>query len=155
MSATLTNDELLITRTFDAPAALLFALWTDPQHFKNWMGPGSFECRAIEMDVRVGGAYRGMIHSAESGESWFGGTYRELEPNKRIVFTWTWDSGPSGDVESLVTITFDERNDRTTQLFHQTKFLSAERRDSHVGGWTKCFDKLGGYAEKITRETAQ
>lgn len=156
MSATLADDELLITRAFDAPASLMFALWTDPQHFKNWMGPGSYECREAEMDVRVGGAFRAMIYSDEhGGENWFGGVYREIEPNRRLVFTFKWDNGPSGDVESLVTITFEERDGKTTQLFHQSRFLNVERRDSHVGGWNSAFNKQQTYAEQTAKETAQ
>jgi uncharacterized protein YndB with AHSA1/START domain len=152
MSATLADDELLITRIVDAPADIVFSMWTDPEHFKNWMGPGKYECRAIEMDVRVGGAYRGMIYADDTGEGWFGGTYREIMPNKRLVFTWMWDSGPSGELESLVTITFEERDGKTTQLFHQTPFLNVERRDSHIGGWTSAFNKLADYAAKQSKE---
>jgi uncharacterized protein YndB with AHSA1/START domain len=152
MSARLADDELLITRTFDAPASLIFALWTDPTHFKNWMGPGDFECREARIDLRVGGGYRGMIYSSEYGENWFGGVYREIEPYQRLVFTFKWDSGPSGEVETLITITLAEHDGQTTMTFHQTPFISVERRDSHVGGWNGAFDKLGAYAEKLTQE---
>jgi uncharacterized protein YndB with AHSA1/START domain len=156
MSAQLADDELLITRTFDAPASLMFELWTDPAHFRHWMGPGKYECRQVEMDVRVGGAYRGMIYAEDTGESWFDGLYREIEPYTRLVFTFKWDHGPSGDVETLVTITFREEADgRTTMTFHQTPFLSVERRDSHVGGWTSAFNKFGEYAEKLAGEQKQ
>ncbi|HJS80484.1 MAG TPA: SRPBCC domain-containing protein [Vitreimonas sp.] len=156
MSARLADDELLITRTFDAPASLLFELWTDPAHFKNWMGPGKYECRHAEMDLRVGGAYRGMIYAEDDGESWFGGVYREIERSTRLVFTFKWDRGPSGELEALVTITFREEADgRTTMSFHQTPFLNVERRDSHIGGWNGAFDKLGAYAEELARETTK
>ncbi|QGZ96338.1 SRPBCC domain-containing protein [Terricaulis silvestris] len=156
MSAKLADDELLISRTFDAPASLMFELWTDPVHFKNWMGPGKYECRHAEMDLRVGGAYRGMIYADDTGEGWFGGVYREIEPNTRLVFTFKWDSGPSGELETLVTITFrEERDGRTTMTFHQTPFMNVERRDSHIGGWNSAFTKFGEYVEKLARETTQ
>jgi uncharacterized protein YndB with AHSA1/START domain len=106
------DDELLIERTFDAPATLLFALWTDPAHFRRWMGPASFDCPQAEIDLRVGGRYRAMIRSAEHGENWFAGVYREIVPGRRLVFTFAWDNdGPSAGVETLVTITFEERDD--------------------------------------------
>ncbi|MBI1251855.1 MAG: SRPBCC domain-containing protein [Alphaproteobacteria bacterium] len=147
MSATLADDELLIVRTFDAPASLIFAMWTQPEHFKRWMGPQSFSCPVAEMDVRVGGAYRGMIVSPENGENWFFGTYREIIHGERLVFTFQWDNdGPSAGVETLITITFSERDGKTTQTFHQTPFLSQARRDSHVGGWTSSFEKLAAHA---------
>jgi uncharacterized protein YndB with AHSA1/START domain len=152
MSARLADDELLITRTFDAPPSVLFALWSKPEHLKRWMGPANFTCPEAEIDFRVGGSYRAMIKSKEQGENWFGGVYREIIPNRRLVFTFAWDDGPSAGVETLVTITFEERGGKTVQAFHQRPFLNVERRDSHVGGWTEAFDKLGAYAAKIAKE---
>lgn len=153
MGAELADDELLIARTFDAPASLVFALWSKPEHMKRWMGPANFTCPEIEMDFRVGGAYRAMIRSAEGGENWFGGVYREIERDRRLVFTFAWNNdGPSAGVETLVTITFEERDGRTVQTFHQSPFLNVERRDSHVGGWSQAFDKQQAYAAKIAKE---
>jgi uncharacterized protein YndB with AHSA1/START domain len=149
MSATLADDELLITRTFDAPASLMFQLWSDVTHFQRWMGPEGFECPDMQMDFRVGGKYRGMIRSKDHGDNWFGGAYREIEPPTRLVFTWRWDEGPSAEIETLITITFREHDDgRTTMTFHQTPFVSVERRDAHIGGWTSLFNKLAAYAAK-------
>jgi uncharacterized protein YndB with AHSA1/START domain len=154
MSATLADDELLITRTFDAPASLLFTLWTDVNHFVKWMGPEGFDCPEASIDFRIGGKYRGMIRSKDHGDNWFGGEYREIEAPHRLVFTWKWDQGPSGEVETLVTITFrDDGDGKTTMTFHQTPFISVERRDSHIGGWNSLFNKLGIYAENLARET--
>jgi uncharacterized protein YndB with AHSA1/START domain len=153
MSARLADDELLITRIFYAPPSLVFALWSKPEHMKRWMGPSNFTCPVAEIDFRVGGAYRAMITSPEHGENWFGGVYREIVPNKRLVFTFAWDNdGPSAGVETLVTITFEEKGGNTVQTFHQRPFISVERRDSHVGGWTEAFDKLGAYAATIAKE---
>jgi uncharacterized protein YndB with AHSA1/START domain len=155
MSASLADDELLITRKFDAPAALVFALWSKPEHMKRWMGPQDFVCPDLEMDFRVGGAYRGMIKSAKHGENWFGGIYREIEPNRRLVFTFTWDNdGPSAGVETVVTILFVERDGKTIQIFHQAPFRDAQRRDSHVGGWNEAFDREQAYAERLAKEKA-
>jgi uncharacterized protein YndB with AHSA1/START domain len=155
MSASLADDELLITRTFDAPASVLFALWSEPEHLKRWMGPEDFSCPEAEIDFRVGGAYRAMIKSAKHGENWFGGVYREIVRNRRLVFTFAWDNdGPSAGVETLVTITFEERDGKTVQTFHQRPFISVERRDSHVGGWNSAFDKLETYATQAAKEHA-
>ena len=153
MAARLADDELLITRTFDAPAALLFALWSMPEHIKRWMGPANFDCLVAEADFRVGGAYRCLIRSDEAGDSWFSGIYREIVPHKRLVLTFTWNNtGPSAGVETLITITFAESNGKTTQTFHQTPFLNADARDRHVGGWVSSFEKAATYVEKIAKE---
>lgn len=150
MSASLADHELLITRTFDAPAELVFSMWSDPEHFKNWMGPESFDCPVVEMDFRVGGAYRAMIRSDEHGENWFGGVYREIEPYHRLVFTFTWDSGgPSDGVETVITILFRETGGRTEQIFHQSGILNVERRDSQLGGWTSAINKQVAYVTSI------
>jgi len=153
MSAELAQDDLVIRRTFDAPAALVFALWSDPEHMRRWMGPSGFDCPEVEIDFRVDGAYRALIRSAEHGDQWFGGVYREIEPGRRLVFTFTWDNnGPSAGVETLVTITFEERDGRTVQTFHQTGFLNAERRDQHLGGWNSTFDKQQTYARHLVED---
>jgi uncharacterized protein YndB with AHSA1/START domain len=154
MSATHAGDDLLIVRTFDAPASLIFSLWSQPEHFRRWMGPKGFECAVADIDFRVGGSYRAMIRSPEQGDNWFGGTYRAIEPNRRIVFTFAWDGGPSAGVETTISIVLEEKDGRTTQIFHQAPFLSAERRDSHRGGWTSAFEKLAAYADAASREDA-
>ena len=149
------DNELLIVRTFNAPPSVVFALWSSAEHMKHWMGPKGFTCPEMAIDLCVGGRYRGMIKSADHGENWFGGVYREIVPDKRLVFTFTWENdGPSAGLEMVVTITFEERDGKTVQTFHQTPFRSVERRDSHVGGWSEAFDKQAAYAEKITKEHA-
>jgi uncharacterized protein YndB with AHSA1/START domain len=155
MSAELIDDDLIIRRSFDAPASLVFALWSEPEHMRHWMGPKGFDCPEAEIDFRVGGAYRATIRSAEHGEDRFGGVYREIERDKRLVFTFTWDNkGPSAGVEMLVTVTFEERNGKTVQTFHQTQFFSTERRDAHARGWDTIFDKQQAYAKHIAQENA-
>jgi uncharacterized protein YndB with AHSA1/START domain len=150
----LADDELLIVRTFDAPAALMFAMWTKPEYFQRWMGPDGFACPMAEMDVRIGGAYRSVIVSDAHGDSAFSGVYREIVPHTRLVFTFAWNnSGPSANIETLITITFEERDGKTVQTFHQTPFTSRERRDSHVGGWSSAFDKLAAYARNPTESS--
>lgn len=153
MSARLADDDLIISRSFDAPASLVFSLWSEPRHMRQWMGPSGFDCCSVEIDFRVGGAYRAMIKSPAHGENWFGGVYREIERDKRLVFTFAWDNdGPSVDVEMLVTITFEERDGKTVQTFHQTRFVNTEARDRHMGGWNSAFDKQRAYANQLAQE---
>lgn len=153
MSALLADNELLITRTFDAPAKLVFSMWSDPEHFRHWMGPETFDCPVAELDFRVGGAYRAMIRSDAHGENWFGGVYKEIEPYTRLVFTFVWNSGgPSDGVETLVTILFREIGGKTEQIFHQSGILNAERRDSQMGGWSSAFNKEKIYVEQKAKE---
>jgi uncharacterized protein YndB with AHSA1/START domain len=144
--------DLLITRTFDAPVALVFSIWERREHLIRWWGPKDFTCTAFELDFRVGGAYRACIVSAQHGESWMGGRFREIEKHQRIVMTFSWEGG--GDqpgVETLITVTFSEENGETVQRFHQTPFLHEDARDSHIGGWSECFDGEQDYLDAMKK----
>ena len=146
------DDELLIIRTFDAPAALVFRIWEDRDHMIRWFGPKEFSCPSLEMDFRPGGAWRACIRSSAGKDSWMGGTYREIIRNKRIVYSFAWDEGSGPTQDTLITVTFEERDGKTTQSFHQTPFASVEARDSHIRGWTQFIDKEQGYAEWFAHE---
>jgi uncharacterized protein YndB with AHSA1/START domain len=153
----LTANDLTIVRTFDAPAALVFSMWSDPAHFAAWIGPQGFTCPIVELDFRVGGAYRALITSNEAGENWFSGVYRDIVRHTDLAFTFTWNNtGPLADTETLITITFQERDGRTTQTFHQGPFPDEDRRDSHREGWDSAFDKLSAYvaAQAEKKETS-
>jgi uncharacterized protein YndB with AHSA1/START domain len=87
--------------------------------------------------------------SKQYGLSKFGGVVREVEKNKRIVFTFQWDEDSGRDCDTLVTVTFAEKNGNTVQTFHQTPFSSVAIRDSHIGGWNSLFNKQQIYFENI------
>ena len=100
------DDELLLTRSFDAPVALVFRMWADAAHLRRWWGPKAFTCTAFDLDFRPGGAWRACIVSERYGESWMSGHYREIEPERRIVFTFTWEAHPDDPgSDTLVTVT--------------------------------------------------
>lgn len=150
-AASLPDDELFIARALDAPIELVFRLWSDPEHRVRWWGPKGFTCRHFKQDFRVGGAWRACIYSPDTDESWHGGVFLEIDPNRRIVFTFSWDSGPAGGVETVVTVTFAETQGVTVQTFHQTPFSNVERRDSHVVGWSQLLDNEQAYAERLAQ----
>jgi uncharacterized protein YndB with AHSA1/START domain len=146
------DDELLITRVFDAPISLVFRIWEDRDHIIRWWGPEGFTCTSFDLDFRPGGDWRAGMVSDAYGESWSSGTFREIERNKRIVFTFAWEEGSGETHETLVTVNFDERDGKTTQSFHQAPFASVESRDGHVGGWHSLFNKEQAYAKQMARE---
>lgn len=134
---------LVITRDFDAPRALVFKVWTDPSHAKNWWGPRDYPATHMEMDVRPGGAWRHCLTSRENGtELWQGGVFREVVVPERIVFTFAWEEEDERGLETLVTVTFAEQDGKTRMTFRQTPFQSVEEREGHRGGWTSSFDRL-------------
>jgi len=150
-AAPLADDELFLVRVFEAPVSLVFRLWEDIEHRARWWGPKGYTCTHLEQDFRAGGAWRACISSPTDGDSWQRGQFREIERDRRIVFTFLWDGGPSAGVETLVTVTLAEKNGMTTQTFHQTPFTSVERRDAHVIGWSLLLDREQTYAEAIAQ----
>lgn len=150
---TLADDELLIERVFEAPRALVWRIWANREHMIRWLGPTDFACTHLEMDFRPGGKWRACIVSDEYGENWMGGEYREIEPERRIVYTFAWDEESGEPHETLVTVTFEDAGEgRTKQRFHQTPFTSVESRDSHIGGWSECFEREAAYVERLARK---
>ncbi|WP_186388848.1 MULTISPECIES: SRPBCC domain-containing protein [unclassified Stappia] len=145
----LRDDELLIERVFDAPLALVFRLWESREHMLRWWGPEAFTTLDLDWQLVSGRPWRGTMVSRRHGIAGFGGVIREVDKNRRIVFTFQWDEGSGRDLDTLVTVTFEERDGRTLQRFHQTPFSSLAIRDSHVGGWTSLFNRQQLYVENL------
>ena len=106
--------EVAVTRTFNAPARIVFEAWTRPELFRQWWLPKSMgmSLRSCEMDVRVGGKYR--LEFEPDGMAFFG-TYREVTPHSRLV--WTNEEGGEGG--PLTTVAFEERHGRTLLVMHE------------------------------------
>src|ERR1041384_3523481 len=108
------DRELVITRTFNGPARLVFEAGTKPELFKRWWVPRSMgmSLRSCEMDVRVGGKYR--LEFEPDGMAFFG-TYLEVTPHSRLV--WTNEEGGEGG--PVTTVTFEEKGARTLLVVHE------------------------------------
>lgn len=136
------DREVVITRVFDAPAKLLFEAYSQPEHLQQWYGPKGFSLPLCVVDFRVGGGYRfGMRGPDGTDFPPFGGEYLEIVPNERIVHTNGWDD----DEKFVVTVTFAERNGRTTLTIH-TLFASVAQKNQHVG-----MGYVGGVGEGLDR----
>ena len=109
--------ELIVTRTFNAPARLVFEAWTTPELFKQWWVPKSMGMflRSCEMDVRVGGRYRLVFGHDASNAAEFFGRYVEVTPHSRLA--WTNEEG--GDAGPVTTVTFEERGGKTLLVLHE------------------------------------
>jgi uncharacterized protein YndB with AHSA1/START domain len=109
--------ELVVTRTFNGPARIVFEAWTKPELFKQWWVPKSMDMflRSCEMDVRVGGRYRLVFGRDASNPAEFFGRYIEVVPNSRLV--WTNDEG--GDGGPVTTVTFEEKGGKTLLVMHE------------------------------------
>jgi Uncharacterized conserved protein len=111
------DRELVVTRTFDAPARIVFEAWSNPELFQRWWVPKSagLSLLSCDMDVRTGGTYRLVFrHPAFDQPMAFFGTYREVTPPKRIV--WTNEESDQG---AVTTVTFEESAGKTLVTFHE------------------------------------
>jgi uncharacterized protein YndB with AHSA1/START domain len=126
--ATPNDRELVITRTFDAPRSLVWAAFTDPKHVPNWhTGPDGFTMPVCEIDLRAGGKWRYVWRNPQGHEFGASGTYREVDPPKRIVNVTTSQDGQ----DSTITTTFSEDDGRTTVVVSQ-RFASEAVRDQAI-----------------------
>jgi len=137
---------LEIIRIFDAPRSLVYAAWTDPVHGSKW-APQGMQIIHNEADLRVGGRMRIGMRAADGREHWEGGVYREIVPNRRLVFTHSWvDANGDHSPETFVTVEFEDAGPgKTRMIFRQTGFESVASRDGHQQGWSKSFDDLAAY----------
>ena len=134
--------EFVVTRTFDAPARLVFEAWTKPELFKRWWVPKSIGMSLLscEMDVRVGGTYRLVFGNDASEPMEFFGRYTEVTPHSRLV--WTNEEGAGG--EAVTTVTFDEKGGKTLLALHE-RHPSKEAVDEAIGfgeGLRETFEQL-------------
>jgi uncharacterized protein YndB with AHSA1/START domain len=108
--------ELVVTRTLNAPARIVFEAWTKPELFKRWWVPKSVGVSLLscEMDVRVGGKYRLVFGTDPSKHMEFFGRYLEVAPHSRLV--WTNDEG--GEEGAVTTVTFEEKGGQTLLVIH-------------------------------------
>ena len=141
--ATLPETTLVVRRTFPVTAERLFRAWSDPADLMRWFGPPGLDTPVAEMDFRVGGRYRIGMRRQSDGEMIFvSGTYREITPNARIAFTWSFETHAVGVKDTLVTIDFIEAAGETELVLKHERLPASKERDSHQAGWTGILGKL-------------
>ena len=147
MAASISADrELVVSRLIDAPRALVFRAWTQPEHIARWWGPQGYTTIFCDMDIRIGGRYRFGMRSPEGTEHWKVGVFRELVEPDRVVFTFAWEA-PDGTLghELLTTVIFTDQDGQTLLTLRQAEFETTDRRDDHGRGWTSCLERFAEY----------
>jgi uncharacterized protein YndB with AHSA1/START domain len=123
------DDQILITREFDAPRELVFKAWTTPELVARWWAGKRGKVTSIDIDLRVGGTWRYVMEANEGFEVAFHGEYQEIVPNERLVNTEVFEGMP--DAAALDTLTFTEQDGRT-QVQVLVQHTSKEHRDAHI-----------------------
>ena len=130
-----TDEQIRITREFDAPRHLVYEAWTTPELVKRWWNAKRGEVTVAEIDLRVGGKWRYAMETPDGFEVAFHGEYREIVPNERLVTTEIYEGLPEGvsedDAATLNTATFEEQDGRTT-LTIVVQAKNKESRDAIV-----------------------
>ena len=142
--------ELVVRRTINGPARLVFEAWTKPELFQRWWVPKSYGLTLLscEMDVRVGGQYRLVFRHGDSTMAFFG-TYREVTPPSRLV--WTNEEGEDG--ETITTVTFAEKGGKTLlvvhDLYRSKDALDAAIASGSTGGMPDQLDQLDAFLASL------
>ena len=141
--------EVVVTRTFDAPARLVFEAFSKPELFKKWWVPRSMgmTLRSCELDVRTGGRYRLVFGDDPANPIAFFGKYLEVVPNKRIV----WTNEESGDAASVTTVTFDERDGKTLLVLSEL-YPTKEALDAAGTGAQEALNETFGQLDELLAE---
>jgi uncharacterized protein YndB with AHSA1/START domain len=134
---------LQIKRLIKAPRDRVYAAWTDPAQMKQWFGPENVQTHDLIADASAGGEFRWDLTNSEGEKMTMRGEYRELQPGKKIVFTWQWDDDETWENHiSIVTVElFDRDGDTELRLTHE-QLPNEESRDGHTLGWNSALDKL-------------
>jgi len=142
MATPATAEAVVVQRTFAAPREKVFEAWVNPKLMARRFAraPVHPPTKVIEADVRPGGAYRIEVQGDKLYRGW--GTYREVRPPEKLVFTWNWEHHDFTD--ALVTVEFrqvGESNFTEVTLTHELLPTEKDRED-HRKGWNGCFDSL-------------
>ena len=145
----LPNDlDVLITRAFDAPIALVFDVLTKPEHVSRWFAPDGCEMTKCSMDLRVGGNYHQVFVTDSGTECSFRGTYLEVEPPSRTVETWVFEGRPHLDAVETMEL---READGVTTLTTRLTFRDKASRDEDIQGGFDGVDDSFDHMEDLLR----
>ena len=145
MEKVVQKPSLALSRRYPVAPEKVWRAWTDPEAVKRWWGPGPGEpVSAAELDVRVGGRFRIVFGGADGSAHTCAGVYKEVVPNRKLVFTWTWPNS-TPERESLVTLVFRVVEGGTELAFTHEQLFDEKVRDDHKRGWTSLLDKLAEF----------
>ncbi|RYG39783.1 SRPBCC domain-containing protein [bacterium] len=147
--------DVLIERAFDAPRAMVFAAWTNPEMLVRWFAPTGCTIHFEKIDPRTGGEFHSCIRTPVGPDCWVRGTYLEILPPERLVMTMALADAsgqrlqadaagkdPEWPDETTVTVTFAEEGNGTRMTLHQNAPESVARRTGAYGSWLDMFDRL-------------
>ncbi len=146
---------LVLKRTFDAPVALVYKVWTDPYHLAQWWGPHGYTTPVCEVDLRPGGVIRLHMEGSDGVRNPSNGVVKEVIENERFAFTTTWDDDTGAPmIELLNTVTLRAIGDRTEMTLHTevlkiTQELVPQLDGGMEEGWSQSLEKMAAVIAKL------
>jgi uncharacterized protein YndB with AHSA1/START domain len=142
------KPSLTLERFYPVAPEKVWRAWTDPRALSRWFGPGGPQPVALaELDVRVGGRFHIEFGGPQGTEHEVRGVYREVVPNRRLVFTWVWPR-TTPDRESLVSLDLRKAGGGTELVFTHAQLFDEQVRDGHLRGWSETFIKLANFLKE-------
>jgi uncharacterized protein YndB with AHSA1/START domain len=142
------DREIVMTRVFDAPRALVFDAYTNPEHLPHWFGPRGWTLPVCEIDLRPGGAWRFVLRGPDGAEMGMRGVYQQIAPPERLVSTESFDDYPG---ETLNTLILSEEESKTTYtvtvLYPSKEVRDAVLESGMQEGAAESFDRLAEYLQ--------
>jgi uncharacterized protein YndB with AHSA1/START domain len=136
-------ERIEVRRVVQAPCELLFRAWTDADELMRWWGPMGMEPAGASVDLRVGGGYRISMRPPGGEPSHAFGKFREVEPPRRLVYTWAWEGGEfDGLSETLVTVEFRAHGADATEIVLIHERLGPDAVEAHRSGWVDSLERV-------------
>ena len=129
-------------RVFDATPEQIYGLLTEPTALAKWWGPHGFAIPEIHIDLQVGGSLRITMQPPDGGPFHLSGEFLQIEFPSELTFTFRWDEPVPDDRETVVELSLDSHDRRTTLSLTQGEFATEERLELHRSGWADSFEKL-------------
>ncbi|MDQ3381704.1 MAG: SRPBCC domain-containing protein [Actinomycetota bacterium] len=136
---------LHLERVLRAQRAVVFRSCTEPERLAKWWGPLGFTAPSIETDLRVGGSYRIAMQPPDGDLFYLSGEFREVDPPRRLVYTFRWEDPDPDDRETVVSLTLRELGESTELTLDQGPFATEGRYELHHAGWSDALERLAAY----------
>ena len=136
---------LHLERVLQAPKERVFAACVEPEELAEWWGPAGFTTLSVDLDVRDGGPYRITMQPPDGEAFDLRGEFVEVDPPRRLVYTFEWEEPDPEDQETVVTLSFLDDGDVTRLVLDQGPFATETRYALHEAGWTETLERLARF----------
>jgi uncharacterized protein YndB with AHSA1/START domain len=133
---------LHLERLLPASPSLVFRMFAEPDLLAQWWGPKGFSAPSVDLDLRVGGAYRIAMQPPEGDLFFLSGEFRAVDPPTQLTYTFRWEPPDPDDRETIVSVSLRDRHGSTALAVDQGSFATEGRLSLHEQGWTDSLDRL-------------